>query len=395
MVLTSLCLAIGVGCNQRFQEAFQQEAQRRGATEDACGPVDIAIFVPDCPLEGVCFSTACANHGACYSICRADRKTCDDAFLDDLRAICDQGFEKSDPAYVDCRFMGITYWLAVALQGEEAFQATQLDVCGAPPPPETSGACCRAGDPPSCTEVDAEWSCSPSGVFVPGLTCAEVEEQLGGCNAPANDLCQAMTPICGGLTTDPDLGRCTGDAKGEAGGGVCSVASQDCANGGQACLSVEGQVVRCTVATDNRLANTDGPAAAGECEASGADSFRADVWYSFVPPCPGTLVIRMCGRQSYDAMLAVYGGHEAGAACICPTQAESLLACNDDFCSLGVASTAGVTVEGVVAGACYTIRVGGWGIDDDDALRGRGESEIDIGVFCADEEPATPAATGD
>ncbi len=73
--------------------------------------------------------------------------------------------------------------------------------------------------------------------------------------------------------------------------------------------------------------------------------------------------------------------HTPDAACICPTDDSLLLECNDDFC--GSASTvSGVTIEGVQANACYTIRVGGWSGNGIDTSASRGMSEIDIGVVC-------------
>ncbi|MCH7597100.1 MAG: exo-alpha-sialidase, partial [Planctomycetes bacterium] len=106
------------------------------------------------------------------------------------------------------------------------------------------------------------------------------------------------------------------------------------------------------IPTDNRCATTDGPP---DVPCSSSQPFGADLWYTYVAPCNGTINLHMCGLNSYDAILAVYGG---GETCQCPTDNASLITCGDDTCGFP-GGTPTITFN-VVAGGCYSIRVGGW-----------------------------------
>lgn len=379
-------LGIIVGCTDsffdRFQAAWHTELSALQAT-DQCGPGRFGLLVPDCPIAGICFTSACETHNTCYGTCGAIKGDCDAQFFQDLVSLCSSSLALTDPQYAYCRYLAVTYWVAVAGQGRNAFNITQGNACGVPPdasPPDQRGACCQAGSPTTCVGDVAFIDCTAQHVFVPDMTCEEVDSLLGGCPVPEHDACERAAAICEGSLPNTDLGRCDGDPDTQRGGGVCSISSQDCANG-LACSPVEGEVSRCRVATDNRLAGTDGPQAGGACLPSGVDSFQADIWFTFVAPCSGTLTVRMCDQITYDAMLAVYGSGVPDAACVCPAAAEQLLACDDDFC--GFAQTvSGLTVQNVVRGACYTIRVGGWSPDGTSAAVERGVSELDIGMFC-------------
>ncbi len=83
-----------------------------------------------------------------------------------------------------------------------------------------------------------------------------------------------------------------------------------------------------------------------------------DIWYTFVATCTGTLTVSTCDAADYDTDLVVYVG-----CTICPPGDDALLGCNDDAedC-LGFTSE---VVVSVVAGQCYTIRVGGWNPNDE------------------------------
>jgi len=228
--------------------------------------------------------------------------------------------------------------------------------------------------------------CPAANVFIPQFTCTEIDALLGGCPVPAHDVCADRLPVCAEAAPADGLGICGGEVELERGGGVCDIAGQDCPNG-RVCAPVAGDVIRCRVEADNRLATTDGPPAGGECETSGAESFQADVWYEYTVPCNGTLTIRMCEEITYDSMVAVYGTQLPGEACSCPTDNANLLECNDDYCSIAQ-STSGITLERVVANACYLIRVGGWSVDGTFAHAQRARSTLDIGVVCDEPRPA-------
>ncbi len=384
--LATLCLASS--CGESFNNQFEQNFRAQLVFADAdtaCGPVAIAALIPDCPVEGLCFTSACQGHNDCYATCGADKTACDRTFFNDMIDLCVQGVAIDDPNFLTCRYTALTYWLAVQQLGLEAYDKTQDLIC--PPddqpaddPPAETGACCQPGAPPVCLDDTLFVTCPTSSVFISGVTCDEVNELFGGCPVPENDKCPQATPICEGQPLSTSLGQCDGDVESQRGGGVCSLSLQDCSNG-RACLPVTGEAFRCTVETDNRLATTDGPQAGGACAASGEDAFQADVWYEFVAPCDGTLTIRMCDAITYDAMLAVYGDNTSDATCACPTDDSLLLECNDDYC--GASSTvSGVTIENVTTGACYTIRVGGWSGNGLETSTSRGVSEIDIGVIC-------------
>jgi len=370
----------------RLSLNFQREVITAGA-ESECGPIEVGVLVPDCPVRGACFSTACAAHNLCYGSCGIDRKTCDEQFFHNLIAVCNDGFAITDPGYTNCRYFALAYWAAVQQYGQDAYNVTQQGVCGMPPPPEDqTGSCCSPGAPPACASDMAFIDCPAADVFIPQFTCSEIDTLLGGCPVPAHDTCADRLPICADVTPMAGLGRCAGDSETQRGGGICDLTAQDCPNG-MACLPVLGDALRCRVQADNRLATTDGPLAGGDCEGSGVDSFQADIWFEYVAPCAGTLTIRMCEEITYDSMVAVYGTHLPSEACACPTDNANLLECNDDYCSFAQ-STSGITLERVVQGACYLIRVGGWSPDGTFENADRARSTLDIGLLCDDPRPA-------
>ncbi len=115
-----------------------------------------------------------------------------------------------------------------------------------------------------------------------------------------------------------------------------------------------------TVGFDNRCASTDGPSFL-PCPID-TQPMGADLWYTYMAPCDGTLRVSTCNFVDYDAMIAVYG---SGTTCACPTPNTIALACGDDSC--GFAGGPGFVDVPAVAGRCYTVRVGGW---DGDTGRG-------------------------
>ncbi len=375
------------GCGQSGDAAF--EARLRAVllttnSDIACGPIEVAPLVPDCPIGSACFTGACEGHNRCYSTCGVSRDECDQQFFEDMNALCDENLTLLDDEFTACRYMALVYWTAVSRFGQGAYDSTQETVCarddsvrGQP------GACCRPGGVgPFCEEVEDDFDCPFFGLFLPGLTCDEVESTFGGCPVAPNDICENAEAICGGQSAEQGLGRC---AEGEdvfGVGQVCDVFLQDCADE-VACLPVDetAEAFRCHVATDTRLASTDGPQAGGDCAESGVESFQVDVWYEYVAPCSGTMTVQMCQSGLYDSMLALYGTNESGEACPCPEDNASLLICNDDYCG-GFGTLSGLILEDVVEGACFTFRVGGWSRDGTEASTQRGRSELEIGMVC-------------
>jgi hypothetical protein len=63
----------------------------------------------------------------------------------------------------------------------------------------------------------------------------------------------------------------------------------------------------------------------------------------------------MCDTTGYDAIMAIYG---TSTMCTCPTTSTNPVSCEDDSC--GFLGGPPVIMRSVVAGRCYTIRVGGW-----------------------------------
>ncbi len=115
---------------------------------------------------------------------------------------------------------------------------------------------------------------------------------------------------------------------------------------------------------DNRCANSDGPPGV-DCGGV-PKQFGADIWLNYVAPCTGQLLVRTCGATNFDSIVALYGNFPGG--CVCPIDATHQLACDDNGCaSLGASQL----VHPIVAGRCYTIRVGGVG-----GAMGRGNLEI-------------------
>lgn len=114
-------------------------------------------------------------------------------------------------------------------------------------------------------------------------------------------------------------------------------------------------------AYDTTQATTDGDVH-GECEFDGQT--YNDIWFEYVAPCDGTLLVTTCeelgGSATYDTDLVVYEG--------CDCSSLILLGCNDDDPNNPCGSQGGgyhSTVSvGVVAANCYRIRVGGWSVDD-------------------------------
>lgn len=78
----------------------------------------------------------------------------------------------------------------------------------------------------------------------------------------------------------------------------------------------------------------------------GCGNIGADVWFSHVATCTGTLTASTCGATSFDTVLEVFSG-SCGAL--------TSLGCNDDACG-----TQSVVAVPVTSGSTYYLRVGGF-----------------------------------
>ena len=81
----------------------------------------------------------------------------------------------------------------------------------------------------------------------------------------------------------------------------------------------------------------------------GFTGIAADVWFHYTASITGPVRVHTCGGQAdFDSKLAVYAG------CVCPLTKDMLIECNDNGCGDG-----SEVIFEVVAGNCYTIRLGG------------------------------------
>ncbi len=260
-------------------------------------------------------------------------------------------------------------------------------------------ACCKPGaGGPTCVDGGSYQQCigTPAnpqvGVAFPFITCSQVP---GGCPEPPNDDCaNASVPSeCVGQVTNPNLGVCSVSDGPPNISEVCdmsvgSAPRHDCVNATATCQPrpASTDAYRCGFTTDNRLATTDGPGTtgAGVCFQSGANSFQADVWYRYTAPCSGTLTIHSCAgnNNTYDMMLQVFGNHTATCS-TCPVTGNTQnLACTDDGSCSTAGGGGGVRVPNVIAGSCYTIRVGGYSALGAETDAGQNISGLDVGMIC-------------
>lgn len=381
MAFTVSLMVSGCGNNPNGLAGAVQRTVEDARARHACGTTGgIGQLVPDCPLGTFCFSAACQTHDRCYSECETERVQCDRRFRSDLVAACLQQFPLKLGPTQQCLSLALIYWGTVVQFGGSFFP------CFDNPPPiddplDGPGACCQLLEGTFCETLDRASDCPTEAVFIPGFDCTQVDATFGGCPTPINDMCDQATPVCVNQprVSDPDLGTCT-PVTGAAGDRPCSLSSQDCP-GVAACLVDNRMAFRCPIVSDNRLAQTDGPPGDRACLASGADRFRADVWYEYVAPCSGALTAQMCQGTRYDSMIAIYGSDDPDGACVCPDNDGASLACDDDSCA-GPGGPAVATYDGAIEGACYLFRVGGWSSDGTDAGTSRGLGQIQIGIVC-------------
>jgi hypothetical protein len=107
------------------------------------------------------------------------------------------------------------------------------------------------------------------------------------------------------------------------------------------------------------------------CDTEGGSFIGDDLWYSYVPPVDGNLVIDTCQVWfSWDSMLAIYRGPEGTGVCPCPTDTASCEesafpdqwgeTANDDGCTPFYWGGPAWLTRPLTAGTCYLIQVGSY-----------------------------------
>ena len=119
-----------------------------------------------------------------------------------------------------------------------------------------------------------------------------------------------------------------------------------------------------TVAYDTTAATTDGPPEIG-CGSGNNDlPIHKDVWYRFQAPTAGTLIASNCGTSTFggsgnfDSKIAAYNLGTNLAGFDPQLLPEMYIGCNED-CSDPI-FTSELTVNGIVAGNYYLVRLGGY-----------------------------------
>jgi hypothetical protein len=94
-----------------------------------CGPSGILTWlIPDCPLDGVCFTAACYDHDECYGTCGTSQVVCDGVFFWDLIYVCDAA-DIGELARYRCYNLAWIYSQAVHLYGATSFSLSQEIAC--------------------------------------------------------------------------------------------------------------------------------------------------------------------------------------------------------------------------------------------------------------------------
>ncbi len=103
----------------------------------------------------------------------------------------------------------------------------------------------------------------------------------------------------------------------------------------------------------------------------GDPQIHNDIWFNYTAPAGAIqLVVATCpgegtgGSSAYDTKIAIYDGC---ATALCPLGGNEI-GCNDDDATNGCGVTFEATATApVVAGNCYKVRVGGFGVGDSGA----------------------------
>ncbi|MHC5001596.1 MAG: hypothetical protein ACYTJ0_00590 [Planctomycetota bacterium] len=219
-----------------------------------------------------------------------------------------------------------------------------------------TGDCYSANGTPGCEDAACCWVVCSYDPF-----CCDTSWDLG-CAQLAAEHCYPACPGTGDCWTPHPTPGCSNEP---CCTGVCynrpsccevewdaecvALAAQLCMNNddcGSSGLLADGVWVFSTVG-----ATTDGPLHP-ECGPIGSD-----IWYEYVAPSTGDLIVSTCGSADFDTVIAVYKP-AIGIGYTCPgSWVMALLGCNDDagLCEL----TSQLTVP-VVSGGLYRIRIAGF-----------------------------------
>lgn len=234
-----------------------------------------------------------------------------------------------------------------------------------------------------------------NGVVFDNATCAD-PEVADFCAAPPNDLCADAIDLTDCILANPvpDPGWCSipywipGTPY-----EICDPMAQDCLDPTAECTPFESgrESYRCVFDVNNVQAMTDGSnTQSTSCMASGVNQFQADIWYNFVAPCSGRVVVDGCPSDvAFDSMLMLYSDHTPTCR-PCPISNNQFhLVCADDNCRVsGGASAAGAAIT---QNACYTIRFGSWSQLGTPWDTGQGEGTQTLSIVCGDPPPPPPS----
>lgn len=81
-------------------------------------------FVPDFAFTG-----SCNTHDRCYGTCSRTKRSCDDAFLTDMEAVCNSNYADAAVKRTACLAAAKTYHAGVAVAGDTAFENATKKHC--------------------------------------------------------------------------------------------------------------------------------------------------------------------------------------------------------------------------------------------------------------------------
>ena len=122
-------IGIRKGTNHLYFYVNENPLRFTDATGLACGSGPTEYIIPDGYGPGdshYSFTDACTKHDKCYGTCKASKASCDVDFLFNMKDVCNS---MSGYAYFDCMFAAHTYYAAVALLGDIAYDFAQYKAC--------------------------------------------------------------------------------------------------------------------------------------------------------------------------------------------------------------------------------------------------------------------------
>ena len=134
LVVAGLALAAAAGSMPRAvaTAVCPERVPRPGhrPAHNGCGPEGGLFSIPQ-GWRDTSFRRACNAHDVCYETCNADRRRCDDRFLKDLYAACNDAYPPKRERRLNdrCRSRACLYYEAVSLLGGEVYEAAQDEAC--------------------------------------------------------------------------------------------------------------------------------------------------------------------------------------------------------------------------------------------------------------------------